>query len=251
MSEIVLYEQGSHRNVLLPEFDAGEGVPSNQHLIVDGKEAMLLDPGGTKVYTQVVASLPKFSKGAKIKWVFLSHQDPDIVAAINGWLITTDATALLSKLWHRFVPHFGSDRLVFHRVKPIPDEGERVRLGESELLILPAHYLHSTGNFHVYDPQSKILYTGDLGAALGQPGREVTDFDAHIPFMEGFHRRYMSSSRALKAWAEMVRGLDIEMIAPQHGAVFRGRELVDRFIDWCANLECGIDVNHHLFKIPA
>ena len=36
----------------------------------------------------------------------------DIVAALNGWLMTTDADAYVSSLWTRFVPHFGFDHLV-------------------------------------------------------------------------------------------------------------------------------------------
>lgn len=251
MSQVLLYSDATHRNVLLPEFDAGEGVQSNQHLIVHGNEAILLDPGGSKLYTKVLAALPSASGGAKLKYIFLSHQDPDIVAAVNGWLLTTEATGLISRLWHRFVPHFGSDRLVFSRMQPIPCEGQRIEVGGSELIILPAHFLHSTGNFHLYDPVSKILYTGDIGAALGQQGREVEDFEAHIPFMKGFHQRYMASNRALRAWVRMVRQLDIETIAPQHGSMFRGKALVGKFLDWCDNLECGIDVNEHLFQIPA
>jgi flavorubredoxin len=48
----------------------------------------------------------------------------------------------------------------------------------------------------------------------------------------------------------MVRQLDIEIIAPQHGAVFQGKEMVDQFVDWCAGLECGVDLITPLFKIP-
>ena len=76
---------------------------------------------------------------------------------------------------------------------------------------------------------SKILYTGDIGAALGLDYREVPDFDAHKEHMDGFHRRYMSSTAAFQAWAKMVRGLDIEIIAPQHGAFFRGKKMVAHF----------------------
>lgn len=47
-------------------------------------------------------------------------------------------------------------------IQAIPAEGMRVRLGATELLFLPAHFLHSSGNFQVYDPASNILYTGDL-----------------------------------------------------------------------------------------
>ena len=94
------------------------------------------------------------------------------------------------------------------------------------------------------------LYTGDLGASLGQDYREVPDFDAHIPLMEGFHRRYMSSTAALRAWVGMARTLDVQIIAPQHGALFRG-EMVGQFYDWLETLECGIDAMADVFKVPA
>jgi flavorubredoxin len=118
------------------------------------------------------------------------------------------------------------------------------------MMILPAHFLHSVGNFHVYDPVSKILYSGDLGASLGMEYIQVTNFEDHIQYMAGFHRRYMASNKILKAWANMVRQLDIEIIAPQHGALFKGKEMVKKFIDWCADIECGIDVITDIYKIP-
>jgi flavorubredoxin len=113
--------------------------------------------------------------------------------------------------------------------------------------ILPAHFLHSPGNFQVYDPISHILYSGDLGASIGTDLRVVEDFDAHVRYMDGFHRRYMASNRALKAWAAMVRRLDIETIAPQHGALFRGKPMVERFISWCEGLPCGVDLIDELY----
>lgn len=251
METITLFERDDHRNILLPDFDAGEGVQANQHLVIHGREAVILDPGGHKVYSKVLqATLKELKGGAKLRHVFLSHQDPDIVAALNGWMMTTDATAWASALWKRFIPHFGLDRLVAHRLMEIPDEGMRLPLGGVDMLILPAHFLHSAGNFQLYDPVSRILYTGDLGASIGQDYREVTDFDAHVPMMEGFHRRYMASSSALRAWARMVRKLDVDIIAPQHGALFRGPELVGRFIEWCDGLEVGVDHLGHLYEIP-
>jgi len=70
----------------------------------------------------------------------------------------------------------------------------------------------------------------------------VTDFDAHAPKMLGFHRRYMSGNRACRLWAAMARTMDIEWIVPQHGPSFRGREMVNRFIDWVDQLQCGLDL---------
>jgi flavorubredoxin len=211
---------------------------------------MILDPGGHKVYSKVLAETFSVLGKAKLRYIFLSHQDPDIVAAVNGWLMTTDAVAYISELWMRFVPHFGFDHLVADRLKPIPDQGMIFGIGAG-LVALPAHFLHSEGNFQLYDPISKILYSGDLGASLGADYPAVSDFDGHLKYMEGFHRRYMASNSVMKAWAQMVRGLEIDVIAPQHGAYFKGKEMVGRFIDWCEGLECGVDLIGPMFKIPA
>ena len=251
MATTQLYSHGSHRNLLLEDFSgAGLAIQANQHVIVDGAEGIILDPGGHKVYAKVLgATLGELGR-AKLKHIFLSHQDPDIVAAINGWLMTTDATALASQLWTRFIPHFGLDSLVQDRLKPIPDRGMRLALGSCELLILPAHFLHSCGNFHIYDPVSRILYTGDLAASTDGERAEVTELDAHIPRMKAFHQRYMQSNRALRAWTRMVRPLEVEMIAPQHGALLRGSRVVHEFYDWCDQLACGIDLMEDTFQIP-
>ena len=252
MPNTVLYEDRTHRNVLLADFGLGGlAVQANQHVIVHGNTGMVLDPGGHKVYAKVLAETYSILGAAKLDYIFLSHQDPDIVAALNGWLMTTDADAYVSSLWMRFVPHFGVDDFVAHRLKPIPDQGMVFDLNGARLVALPAHFLHSEGNIQLYDTVAKILYTGDLGASLGADYVEVTDFDAHVRFMEGFHRRYMCSNKVMKAWAEMVRPLDIEIIAPQHGAYFKGKTMVNRFIDWCAGLECGVDLITPMFKVPA
>lgn len=236
-----LFQNGEHRNLLLPGYEEGSMVPANQHLIVHRDSAMILDPGGHKVYSRVLGETMAQLGGGKLEIIFLSHQDPDIVAALNGWLMTTDAVAYSSRLWTRFIPHFGLDRLVGDRLKAIPDEGTTLKLGQAELWVLPAHFLHSCGNLQVYDPISKILYSGDLGASLGGE-RRVEDFDAHVGKMVGFHQRYMASNLALRAWAKMVSKLDIEIIAPQHGAYFQGKEQVTRFIEWAETLRCGVDL---------
>lgn len=250
MSSMVLFDDGAHRNVLLEDHGSGGAVQANQHLVIHAGGGMILDPGGHKIYGKVLGETSALLQGGALEYIFLSHQDPDVVAAVNGWLMTTDATAYASRLWTRFIPHFGVDALVAERLQPIPDEGMVFDLRGARLLALPAHFLHSPGNLHLYDTVSKILYTGDLGASLGQSYREVPDFDAHLPYMEGFHRRYMANGRALRAWVGMARKLDVEFIAPQHGALFRGKTMVERFYAWCEQLECGIDLLPETYAIP-
>lgn len=246
----LLFEAGDHKNVMFADLTEGGMVQANQHLIVSGGEALLLDPGGHKVYTKLIGAMAASLAPAKLTHLFFSHQDPDIVAAANGWLMMTDATGYLPEIWLRFVQHFGVDDLVMTRVRAIPDRGMSLPVGSTELKLIPAHFLHSPGNFQVWDPVARILYTGDLGASLGPTG-EVTDFDAHVPSMADFHRRFMASPAALRAWAAMARALDPEIIAPQHGAVFVGRPRVARFIEWIETLQCGPETLPVNCAVPA
>ena len=163
-------------------------------------------------------------------------------------MTATDAPVYISRLWERFAPHFCKPGKTAGRVVGLPDAGQRLQLGTGadrfELWALPAHFMHAEGNFQFYDPVSRILFSGDLGASLGvslNPEQPVSSLAAHIPRMEGFHRRYMVSNKILRLWAAMARQLDIDMIVPQHGAPMVGAA-VGEFIAWVEQLECGIDL---------
>jgi flavorubredoxin len=247
---IKLYDKDGHSNMMIDDLGSGSMVQANQHIIVHGKEGMILDPGGHKVYSALFPQIASLMPIKGLKYIFFSHQDPDIIAAANGWLMVTDAEAYLSGLWMRFITHFGVDELAVKRIKPIPDEGMNLTIGDAQIKLIPAHFLHSAGNFQVYDTVSKILYSGDLGASLGQTYSLVENFDEHIQYMEGFHKRYLPTRKALQMWVNTVRKLDIEMIAPQHGAIFGNRELSNRFIDWLEGLSCGLDLMGDEYPIP-
>jgi len=247
---IELFNENGHKNIMFSDLTEGFMVQANQHLIVHGDEAMILDPGGHKIYPKLFSGVSSVVKKKGLKYIFFSHQDPDIVASANAWLMVSDAEAFISELWVRFVPHFGVDKFAISRMRSIPDKGMTLNLGGAELKIIPAHFLHSAGNFQVYDTVSKILYSGDLGASLGANYDIVEDFSSHIQYMEAFHKRYIPSGETLKAWANMVRELDINMIVPQHGAIFNTPELSKQFIDWIESLSCGIDIMKDIYKIP-
>ena len=251
MAATYLHKEDGHAFILMEGFGHGEMVPTNQVLIHNNNEAILLDPGGHKVHYDLMNEISSLIPIDQLTHLFFSHQDPDIVAAANAWLMLTDAKAYISKLWVRFIPHFGIDEMMMPRMVAIPDEGMRLPLGNTELLIIPAHFLHSAGNHQVYDPLSKTLFSGDLGASIGPDYVEVPDFEKHIPYMEGFHRRYMPSNRANRYWADMVRELEIQRIVPQHGAIFNTPELSQQFIDWIVESPGAIEVMKDVYRIPA
>ena len=87
--------------------------------------------------------------------------------------------------------------------------------------------------------------------AILEPITTRAQFLAHVPRMEGFHRRYMVSGKVLRWWADMVEPLPIRMIVPQHGAPLAGPAIRD-FIAWTRSLACGIDLmGPDNYRIPA
>lgn len=254
---VELYNDGTHICLAYYELvdeEADHAVQCNQFLIVDNGHGALIDPGGNMTYNGLLMAMQRYFPSKNLDYILASHPDPDIIASLNKWMVTTSCKVLISKLWVRFLPHFTTGRDYTARILGIPDEGMIANIGAAPIKCLPAHFLHSEGNFQFYDPVSKILFSGDLGASLVDhdlAAQPVTDFDAHLPSMEGFHRRIMVSNKVCRYWAQMVRGLDIEMIVPQHGRRFVGKAMVKRFIDWVETLECGVDlVGPGNYRIP-
>ncbi len=214
-------------------------IDTNEYLIVHKGRGLLMDPGGTEIFPEVVNGISEFVSIDQIDAIFGSHQDPDILSSLALWLsVCPEARIHVPWLWTGFITHFGCTQ---ENMVPIPDEGGQIDLAGHLLQVIPAHYLHSSGNLHLYDPKSKILFSGDVGAALlpdDQTDLFVTDFDSHTQYMKGFHQRWMPSNVARDQWIEQVRAMDIEMLCPQHGAIFKGDD-VSRFLDWFGSLELG------------
>ncbi len=246
----LLFDSPTAKNIMFNDLGSGLMVQSNQHVIIKGDEACVLDPGGHKVYTQLFAQLSPVVPISHVKHLFFSHQDPDIVAAANGWLMVSDATAHISEIWIRFITHFGIDSYVEKRIKGLPDSGGRITLGGKELLIIPAHFLHSSGNFHLFDPETGIYYSGDLGASMGNPYTYVERFEDHVQYIEGFHKRYLPSARPVQLLLDSIRDLDIKVFAPQHGAIYRGSEVIGGLFDYLSGLHCGFEAMSDVYRIP-
>ncbi len=237
-----LHRDGGHRWLVFGD-DAecpGNIVDTNQYVVAMGDAAVLIDPGGAEIFPAMLSALGDAMAVDDVRHVVLSHQDPDIGSSLPLWreVCRPDLKVHISWLWTSFVSHFDADATF----QPVPDAGATIDLAGLPLRLVPAHFLHSPGNFHVYDERAGILFSADVAASLvprdGRDGMFVTDFAAHIRHMEGWHRRAMGSERARDAWLERVSRLDVKMLAPQHGLILKGDD-VKRFYDWFAGLEIG------------
>jgi len=241
-----LYESNEHAWIVFGR-DADKPeliIDTNQYMVTSKNNALLMDPGGIELFSSMLSAVIKELPAHKITHLFASHQDPDIISSLGLWdLALPNATLHSPWLWEGFIRHFGMQNIEYDG---IPDEGGRLTLDDVSLEFIPAHYLHSSGNFNVYDPKAKILMTGDIGAAIEEADAPmfVDDFDAHIGKMKMFHQRWMPSNRAKNDWVRRVRELDVDMMCPQHGRIFKGDD-VKRFLDWFENLEVGLTKGKH------
>lgn len=214
-------------------------IDTNEYAISSGDETILLDPGGTEVFPYVLSAVSERIDLKHIKKFFCSHQDPDIFSSLPLWMaICPDADIYLPWIWSDFIAHYGKESA--KKFIKVPDRGMEIPVGKVKLQVIPAHYLHSSGNINLFDPHSKILFSGDVGAALVPDDYPfwVEDFEVHIKYIQKFHERWMPSNAAKNSWIRRVRALKPSMICPQHGAIFKG-ENVGKFLDWLETIEVG------------
>lgn len=240
----IIYQRGEHQWAVVARDQDKPGyvIDTNEYLITFRGESLLTDPGGMEIFPAVFSALSQEVDMTTIKCLFASHQDPDIISSLALWLeVNPELRCYLSWLWESFVPHFGGNDTTFIS---IPDEGMELNLNGLTLQAVPAHYLHSSGNFQLYDPAAKILFSGDVGAAMAPPEEDnlfVENFDKHIRYAEGFHRRWMGSNIAKLDWCDRISKMDIDMLCPQHGSIYQGND-VERFINWFSELPVGSGV---------
>lgn len=247
----ILFDDGEHKFIWLgADTDARRGVVQTmQYLIIDKGRGWLLDPGGTHLFSRVVASTSRYISLDKIEGIFFSHQDPDVSSGIALWLGICPAKIWISELWVRFLPHFGI--VDTSRVSSIEAAGKTLTLGSgAKFTFVPTHFMHSPGAFSLYDERSRILFSGDVGAAVFPDGQDQLfndDFAQVLPYAEGFHKRYIASNIVAKRWCDIVGRINPAMIAPQHGAIYRG-QAVKGFLSWLSSLRCGIDLIDELYR---
>jgi flavorubredoxin len=247
MKAAPVFEAGNHRWWVLYDQDERRVIDSNVYIVECNGESAILDPGGFEIFPQVLASVAEVVPPTSVAKAFVSHQDPDIASSLPLWNACNKKLEWhLPSLWEGFIRHYGALDAEF---VCIPDEGGMMVIGGLKLELIPAHYLHASSNFHVYDPEAKVYFSGDVGAALLPPDHGIwvgghqgagsaRAFDDHIQHARYFHERWMPSNAAKKNWIDRVRQLEIDYLCPQHGAIYAG-ENVARFLDWFDGLNVG------------
>lgn len=219
-------------------YDKSAGFHCNPYLIVDGDEAVLIEPGSVPHFPMVLSKLCKLIPFEKITKILVSHQDPDLCAGIPKFeeliygcggkleIVTHSRASVL-------IAHYGVRSPFYH----VDQNDWKLTLKSGrELSFIFSPYLHFPGAFMTYDSKTKILFSGDLFGAFSFDWNLYAN-EYYAEAMKAFHENYMPGNRILRTAMDKLDAFDITMIASQHGSIIN--KDVKKYIDTLRNLDCG------------
>ncbi len=221
------------RNIYLRVF----GRPSTSRV------SMLIDPGPPSDLAIMSEKVGKVIGNVRnVNVVYANHQDPDVTYnAAYLQKLNPNLFVLCSEDTWRLIHFYGLNPARFRATESFKDM--RTRFPSDHVVqFVPSPFCHFRGAVMLYDPESRILFTGDLFGGLSyHPGFYATEksWDG----IKTFHQIYMPSRDALQLAVKTIRALNPAplMIAPQHGGIIQG-ELIEYFLDKVSSLDVGLDL---------
>ncbi len=175
--------------------------------------------------------------------MFINHQDPDVgsSAAMISNRYAPDASIFCSDPTWRLIVHLNLPR---DRFVDLDRHRHGFRFGQDDLLPVPSPFCHFRGAVMLYDPSTRVLFTGDFLGGVTEPGAHGVWADkSDWSGIRAFHQTYMPTQRVLANTVRAIRELDmpIDIVAPQHGRLLRGG-LIHDFLDRLERLPVGLDL---------
>ena len=195
------------------------GITYNAYLIMDEK-ITLIDTVKPKFADELIQRISQIVDPSKIDVVITNHVEMDH----SGALPRIHEIAPQAQIYASnpqgvkgIAAHYGIEAI---GVKT----GDSISIGRRTLTFVQTPMVHWPDNMVTYCPEDKILFSND---AFGQHFASSKRFDVENDMSEVMHqaRKYyanivqpysMQASKAL----EVVKGLDLEVIAPSHGVIW-------------------------------
>ncbi|NOX89592.1 MAG: response regulator [Calditrichaeota bacterium] len=121
---------------------------------------------------------------------------------------------------------------------------------EHRLKFIPVPFCPERGSFLLYDPQTRVLYSGLLFGSVFNYKKSNRLFAAEDDWdnVRDYHIEWIPSGRCLQFAVEQVKKLDPSpvIIAPQFGMIWRG-SVVNVFMERLFFLETGVDLQLHKY----
>lgn len=211
-------------------YSTNRGATYNAYLIVDEKIA-LVDTVKAPFAGELIERIREIIDPEKIDYVISNHVEmdhsgaiPEVMKVAKNAKIVTSAPSGLKGLQ----AHYGCD----YEYVPVK-AGDSLSLGKRSLTFVATPMLHWPDNMVTYCPEEKLLFSND---AFGQhfSSSKIFDDEVNMDEVMAEAKKYYANilmlygKQAAKA-LEIVKGLEIDMIAPSHGVVWRS--YIDRIFE--------------------
>jgi flavorubredoxin len=235
----------------------------NPYLVLAGDQAVLIDAGSRPHFAVVMMKILQTGIAPEqIVALIYHHIDPDLCGSLSNMIdiCTNPELKIISAQQNNIFLSYYIEREKRALLKSAEEYGNQFTFGGRTLTFYKTPYAHTAGSFVTYDIRTKTLFTSDLFgsiskqwdlfAQLADDCYVCKDHDRCIlgnaycplPDIWDFHREVMPSGSALRHAADVMKELDIERIAPQHGSVFTKKGDIDFLIQKLGMLDrVGID----------
>ena len=209
-------------------WELANGVTLNSY-IVQGEKTAIIDGviGWDGIPDTLYKTLEEIGvEPQNIDYLIVNHMEPDH----SGWIsnyrkIKDDFTIICTDKAAKMVASFyGEDKI------RVVKEGDTLDLGKGKILSFhPVPNVHWPDTMYTYEKDTKTLFSCDMFGAFGRMGDHCFDDELtpdEIEFFEIEGIRYYSNVMAtftpsVKKAIEKAKTLDIKIIAPGHGPVYR------------------------------
>lgn len=214
--------------------DQVTGLHCNPYLLIDGDEAVFIDPGSIYDFETVYQNVTELIPLKNIKYVILHHQDPDFCSSVPLFE-KKDLNVKIITFWRAelFIKYYG----IKSKSYLVNENDYKLELNSGRILkFLLTPYLHFPGAIMTYDTKTKVLFSSDVFGSFSH-NWELFAGEKYIEAMKVFHENYMPSNDILRPIMEMLLAMDISCIAPQHGSIINHD--IKKHISVLRDLECG------------
>jgi flavorubredoxin len=214
------------------------GSTYNAYLIMDEK-IILIDTVKYYLGDEMLERISHVVDPAKIDYLVSNHVEMDHSGGLPQIKeIAKDAIIVTSspKGEQGLKVHYKKD-WEFKAVK----SGESLNIGSRNLIFVQTPMVHWPDNMVTYSPEDKILFSNDgFGQHLASSERFDDEYPLNIILEEA--KKYYANivlpySGQVQKALQVVAGLEIDIVAPSHGIVWRSHipEIVEEYKKWSAN----------------
>ena len=227
VTDDLIYVGGSDRRLSRFEnlFPIPKGVSYNSYVLLDEK-TVLFDTADESISRQYIENVVHALNGRPLDYMVVQHMEPDHCAMIDDMLRRYPEAKMVcsAKAVGMFAQFYGTD--VAARALVVK-EGDKLSTGEHTLHFVMAPMVHWPEVMVTYDEKDKILFSADAFGTFGALAGNI--FDDEITFDSVWMndaRRYYTNivgkyGVQVQALLKKAASLDIEMICPLHGPIWR------------------------------